>query len=159
MDVLIRNLSRKKTFPAREIRKLTKYVIESLLKGRDFNNPQVSILFVDDGRMRKLNRQFRNVDYTTDVLAFPMWDAGESVRHSDEPTPLGDVVISLEMAQRQAAHAQHSIKKEITLLLIHGFLHLLHYDDEKPQERRQMFAEQNRWLRRFLKEGLFENDE
>ena len=73
--------------------------------------------------MRALNRQYRNKDKPTDVLSFPL---------ADElcPNLLGDVVISIDTAQRQAQRRKHALQEEILTLLIHGILHLVGYDHE-----------------------------
>ncbi len=84
--------------------------------------------------MQTLNRQYRHLNRPTDVLAFPLWEG---------PGPrtalLGDVVISVPMAERQAATYGHSIDKELLQLLIHGILHLVGYDHERGEsEARRM---------------------
>lgn len=99
-------------------------------------NPSVdlSLMLVGDRYMRRLNRQYRGIDRSTDVLAFPMREA---------PGPksplLGDVVIALPTASRQAIAAKHSLDHEVATLLIHGVLHLAGYDHERgPREARRM---------------------
>ena len=155
MEILIRNQSRKKLIPPRELRRLTLRIMRGLLEKQPFQNPEVSILFVDDKKMQDLNSQYRNMDRPTDVLSFPMISEQEPPPTSGEPVPMGDIVISLETASRQAGEAGHSLSKEIALLLVHGYLHLIQYDDREPGERRRMMAEQNRRLRRFEKDGIF----
>jgi probable rRNA maturation factor len=80
----------------------------------------VTIALVSDRRMRALNRQFRGKDYATDVLSFP----------SDERGFLGDIVIALGVARRQAREAGHTAQTELRVLSLHGLLHLLGYDHE-----------------------------
>lgn len=87
---------------------------------------QLSVLLVGDRRMRRLNRRYRGRDYPTDVLAFPMREAG-----GPASPLLGDVVISLPQAIRQAEGDGHSLDLELATLLIHGTLHLLGYDHER----------------------------
>ena len=81
--------------------------------------------------MRNLNRQFRKKNKTTDVLTFPADDSyvdpGQSGR------PLGDVVISVDQAKRQATDEKHSLATEIRYLILHGILHALGYDHETDQ--------------------------
>jgi len=94
----------------------------------------LSVEFVGDHRMRRLNAQYRGRDMTTDVLAFAM-------REGPGPSSplLGDVVISVPQAIRQAAEQGHSIQRELATLLIHGILHLLGYDHERSaSEARRM---------------------
>jgi probable rRNA maturation factor len=88
----------------------------------------LTIAFVSDTKMRELNRQFRGKDSTTDVLSFPYksdeFDFGET------QNALGDVVISLEQARRQAAENNLTLELEISQLILHGILHLCGYDHE-----------------------------
>jgi len=101
-----------------------------ILQSLDCLEKEVSILFVDDAGIQKLNRQYRDIDQPTDVLSFP--------QTGDEPDPLdspllGDVVISTEMAWRQAGEHGLGLEEELLLLLIHGILHLLGYDHERSE--------------------------
>lgn len=97
----------------------------------------------DDAHIRELNRTYRNTDMPTDVLAFPL-SAAEAV--PGEPVPIGDVVISVETAERQAQEHGHELKREIILLLVHGILHLLGYTDDTPSGRRKMTCKQRALL-------------
>ncbi len=117
----------------------------ALLRASGVDNCELSILIVDDSRMRVLNRDFRNRDRATDVLSFPQFDgipgrAGAAARNAP-PLPLGDVVISLETARRQAAAGGLQTAGRLRALLVHGFLHLLGYDHERSlADARRMFA-------------------
>ena len=86
-----------------------------------------SIAFVSDRRMRALNRSFRGLDKTTDVLSFP---AGFDQFANDSVTSLGDIAISVERAEIQAAENGSSLDREIAQLVLHGLLHLCGYDHE-----------------------------
>ncbi len=106
----------------------------------------VSIDFIGDGRMRRLNHRYRGRDTTTDVLAFAMRDAAGP--HSDL---LGDVVISIPTAAKQAVEHGHTVAYELAVLLIHGILHLLGYDHERnAREARRMQHEERKILRAVL---------
>jgi probable rRNA maturation factor len=100
----------------------------------------VSIVIGNDVLVKKLNRQYRGVDSTTDVLSFPVGDIDPDT--SDEY--LGDVVISLPRAQDQAAAEGHPLADELQLLVVHGVLHLLGYDHIKTAEKKQMQAAQDK---------------
>lgn len=89
-------------------------------------NKSVAIAFVSDRKMRELNNQFRGKNSTTDVLSFP-FEADEF--ETDENT-LGDIVISVEQAARQAAENNLDFETEIKQLILHGILHLCGYDHE-----------------------------
>lgn len=95
---------------------------------------ELSVLLCDDATIHELNRDFRGKDRPTDVLAFPM---GGAPAGGDCPALLGDVVISVDTARRQAAQRGRPIADEVTFLLAHGLLHLLGYDHrDRPEERR-----------------------
>ena len=85
---------------------------------------EVSVLFCGDGRMRTLNRRYRGKDRSTDVLSFPAGASGSF---------LGDVVVSIPYAWRQARRRSEPLSREVDRLLVHGFLHLLGYDHETDQ--------------------------
>ncbi|HUI25734.1 MAG TPA: rRNA maturation RNase YbeY [Candidatus Kryptonia bacterium] len=96
----------------------------------------LAISLVDDAEIRRLNRGYRGKDRPTDVLAFAM---REGKRAPGDEAVLGDVVISLDTAARQAANRGASLENEVTTLLIHGILHLLGYDHERsPADARRM---------------------
>jgi len=93
----------------------------------ELQNPEISILLLDDPQIRELNREYRKKDKPTDVLSFPMLDdTDENV----QPQLLGDIVISVETAEKQAQKRKGSLYNELSTLLIHGTLHLLGYDHE-----------------------------
>lgn len=104
-------------------------------------NAQVSVTFVDDAAIHELNREHRGVDRPTDVLSFPQFEADEEIPEG-MPHVLGDLVVSLETARRQAEEYGHSEEREIAFLLVHGFLHLLGYDHETAEEEAEMREEQ-----------------
>lgn len=88
-------------------------------------SPVVSVVVVDDARIRSLNREWRGKDKATDVLSWPMWEIDDPL--GDE---LGDVVISVDTARRQAAARDWDVDDELALLLVHGILHLLGHEDD-----------------------------
>lgn len=103
---------------------------------------EVSIVLVDDVRMQELNRQYRGLDRPTDVMAFSQLE-GDGLQTPGSATVLGDVVISVDTAQRQADENAHSLDEELSLLLIHGTLHLLGYDDETDAGALEMRQREN----------------
>jgi probable rRNA maturation factor len=100
---------------------------ERILSDLGYSESELSILLVDDDEMQRLNREYLFRDRPTNVLAFAMRD-GED-RHLN-PALLGDVVISMETAQREALQRDVTLDEEMALLLVHGILHLLGYDHE-----------------------------
>jgi probable rRNA maturation factor len=95
------------------------FVRDVLRAARAKGIEEVSIAFVNDAAMRRLNRQYRRRDKTTDVLTFP----------GERP----DIVVSLDQARRQAIAGRHSLATEVRYLLLHGVLHALGYDHETDQ--------------------------
>jgi len=106
----------------------------------------LSVVITYDEAMRELNRQFRDVDALTDVLAFGSGEEGDFVTAPGEPAYLGDVVISYPRAVAQAEEYGHSVDRELALLAAHGVLHLLGYDHVDEAERAEMWARQNEIL-------------
>jgi probable rRNA maturation factor len=94
-------------------------------------------------RIQELNRRFRGVDRTTDVISF---------RNAPPPALEGDIAINVHQAAFQAKKMRHPLKREMRLLLIHGILHLLGYTDYEPVPRRRMFKRQNALLRNWEKQ-------
>jgi rRNA maturation RNase YbeY len=100
---------------------------------------QLSLTLCDDPFIHSLNKQWRNVDRPTDVLSFPL----------DDEHLLGDLVISVDTAQRQADERGHEIQDEIRVLMVHGLLHLLGYDHEVDEaEHAEMASAEQRLLRK-----------
>jgi len=106
-------------------------------EGYDGDGVEVSLVFVNDSYMRDLNLQYRGIDGPTDVLSFAMLE-GEPLKGEEEEVILGDVVISLQTAARQAEEYGHSFRREVAYLTIHGILHLLGYDHQDEEGRRIM---------------------
>jgi len=112
---------------------------------------ELSVALVSDAEMQALNRDYRATDRPTDVLAFALREGEGAHLHDDV---LGDVVISLDTAVRQAAARGHAVAAEVRFLLAHGLLHLLGYDHERsPAEARRMFARQRALLRAIERES------
>lgn len=114
-------------------------VCRDVLRTLDEGASELSVALVRDDEMHRLNRDYRGKDRTTDVLAFALRE-GEATEHQ-APGLLGDVVVSVPTAERQAAARGHSLDHELAELLVHGILHLLGYDHERsPADARRMFA-------------------
>ena len=121
MEVLLRNRQRKIKADLAAIR----LVAEKILKALNLPQAELSITLVSDKQIRELNRQYRKLDRPTDVLAFSMREGSFKELN---PFLLGDVIISLETALRQANTLSRSFQQEFNQLLVHGMLHLLGYD-------------------------------
>jgi probable rRNA maturation factor len=115
---------------------------------------EMGLVITDSKTIQKLNRTYRGEDRPTDVLAFHMpHGTGQDSELSFVGPPdginhLGEVVISYPQAVRQAQEQGHSVAQELALLIVHGVLHLLGYNDELPQEKQQMEARANEILKR-----------
>lgn len=151
MNIDVRNKSKTKSITSYRLRKICENTLKNLVEIEKLENPEISVLFVDDPTMKSLNFKYRNVDETTDVLAFPMCD-GRFPRVG--PNVLGDIVISIPTAKQQAEEHKHSLEKEIVILLIHGFLHLLGYDDTTEKLRKKMQAREKELLEILQKRGV-----
>jgi probable rRNA maturation factor len=107
------------------------------LVGRE--GAELSVLLCDDAFIQPLNAQWRGQDVPTDVLSFPQGAC-------PGPDLLGDVVISVETAERQALEQEHTLQVELEVLLIHGLCHLLGYDHVEPGDAENMRIEEDRLL-------------
>jgi probable rRNA maturation factor len=103
---------------------------------------ELSVALVSPLKIKELNNRFRGVNSPTDVLSFLL----------DEKPLSGEIIISPEIAFRQAKEMGHSFEREMTLLLIHGALHLLGYDHEEEAERSEMEKLQDELLNKFVRE-------
>lgn len=139
-----------------EIENIIKKAIELSLKKENFNIPsEVSVTLLDNEGIREVNKEHRNIDSPTDVLSFPLVEMHEGTIISnvgdydlDEDTILlGDILVSLEMAQKQADEYQHSIKRELAFLITHGVYHLLGYDHQDEESEKLMIGKQEEVLK------------
>ncbi len=110
---------------------------------------EVSVTLTDNAAIHEMNREYRSVDRPTDVLSFPLYESDEiramyeTEASDDEPTALGDIVLSLEKAEEQAKEYGHSSERETAFLCVHSVLHLLGYDHELGEEQeKEMFSKQ-----------------
>ncbi len=111
------------------IKKAIKHLIE--IKAVPSGRFEISLLLVNDKKMIDLNRQYRGIDKTTDVLSFPQISEFKNFKQSAQLTSLGDIVINIHQAKRQAKEHAMTFYEELNWLLIHGILHLFGYDHEK----------------------------
>lgn len=100
---------------------------------------EVSLLLVDDAHIHELNQEYRGKDAPTDVLSFALEEGDEpDILGGPEETLLGDIIISLETAARQAGEFGHSLEREVTYLTVHGMLHLLGFNHETETDKAVM---------------------
>ncbi|MCF8720334.1 rRNA maturation RNase YbeY [Nitrospina gracilis] len=127
MPVLVNNDQSANKVDVRWLKKEARRVLKAL----ELEDDELSILLTDDPGIHELNRQYRDKDQPTDVLSFPQDDG--AVNETGDRL-LGDVVISVETADRQARDHHLSLQEELILLLIHGILHLMGYDHETSRK-------------------------
>ena len=125
------------------LRRLIRSAVSAALSYEGFvRDAEVSVTLTDDDAIRELNRSYRQIDRPTDVLSFPLYEKDE-LEAAESPVALGDVVISLERAEKQAAEYGHSPERETAFLTVHSILHLLGYDHETSEaDEADMFARQ-----------------
>ena len=151
LDVVLQNPNH---YPEAGARRLRPWLVR-LLAALAPQAASFGVRFCSDREMRRVNREFRGQDKTTDVLSFP----GEAA--SLEDNHLGDVLISVPVARRQAAaaasagHGGHAVEREIKTLLLHGVLHCLGHDHETDEGQMDRLERRLRriWLREGLREG------
>jgi probable rRNA maturation factor len=135
------------------VRDLSRLVLRET-RGRAFaEHCELSVVLAGDGLVRSLNRDHRGKDRTTDVLSFPLLEGHRLQAGPGEPLVLGDVVLSLPQARRQARGHGRTFRAEAALLLTHGILHLLGYDHGTKAQEKRMFGLQDSLLRKWKAAG------
>ncbi|MBR0541769.1 MAG: rRNA maturation RNase YbeY [Clostridia bacterium] len=131
IKVIISNKQKAVKIPT-GVRMLVRRCCNAVLLQEEFDgSAEISVTFVDNEEIHKLNKQYRNIDRETDVLSFPLGENGEyDINHDTGAKMLGDVVISLPKAVEQAEMYGHTLQREIAFLTVHSVLHLLGYDHE-----------------------------
>ena len=112
-------------------------VARAALEAEGVPTAELGILITDDATIHDLNRRYADEDKATDVLSFSLRE-GEEFVSPDDTERLGEVIISLDTAKRQAEEAGRPLEAEVAYLLVHGILHLLGYDHAEPEEARRM---------------------
>ena len=165
MKISIQSKLKKRYLPLRPLKQLLTTTVQTALKIEGFETPSaVSIVLVENNEIRSINKEFRTKDSITDVLSFPMLqmedgkalEQPEAFDMEDGRLFLGDIVISVPKALEQAQSYGHSPQREMAFLTVHGLLHLLGYDHEKPGQDEVMTAKQERILTEI---GLPRNEE
>lgn len=132
----INNLTRTKV-DAAYLKKVAAAALKKIKRG----NAELSAVFVGERRMRILNWRYRGKNRPTDVLSFSQEDAEMFVKAPEKVVRLGEVVLCASQAKKQAKRAGHSLRKELTVLLIHGILHLGGYDHERSEKEAEKMEE------------------
>jgi probable rRNA maturation factor len=137
-----------------DVHDLLTHALQTAARHESIEGGEVVVSLVDDERIQELNRIYRGKDQPTDVLSFAMMEEGEgepeifleAEAEAAEYEMLGDIIISVPTAMRQAEEYGHSLERELAFLAVHGFLHLIGYDHMTEAEEKEMFGRQEEIL-------------
>jgi len=124
-----------------EYTKIIEKVIKTCFKEENLidKNLYINIILTNPENIRKLNKEYRNIDKETDVLSFPMFEKEELEKLKLEHLEvLGDIIISIDRVKEQAKEYNHSFERELAYMLVHGFYHLMGYDHMEESEKVEM---------------------
>ncbi|HEY0827425.1 MAG TPA: rRNA maturation RNase YbeY [Bacilli bacterium] len=152
------NEQEEQEIPAELVKRLELLLVKAG-EAEEIEEGEVTLSFITDGEMRRLNQTYRGIDKTTDVLSFAMQDTTEDemkIFYSEDNEEdrkamdefLGDILISIPTAMKQSEEYGHSLEREIGFLFIHGFLHLIGYDHQDEGSEKEMFAKQEQILQK-----------
>ncbi|MFQ5587203.1 MAG: rRNA maturation RNase YbeY [Nitrospiria bacterium] len=134
-------LNRQRKYPVDQAQ--VHHWVRQVLLLQKMENGEVTVVFVNNRRIRVYNRDYRQIDRPTDVLSFPM---REGIGGDLHPAFLGDVMISLEMAESDALRYGRDRSGQLLILLIHGILHLLGYDHERSEAEERKMTRRERFI-------------
>ena len=133
--------------------KVIERVLTQCFKEERLENSKLSITITltTPENIRNINREYRNIDKATDVLSFPMFEKDEldkKIENQDFKYEdiLGDIVISIEKVEEQAAEYGHSFERELSYMIVHGFYHLMGYDHIKEEDKKNMRPKEEKIL-------------
>ncbi|MCK2003051.1 rRNA maturation RNase YbeY [[Brevibacterium] frigoritolerans] len=140
-----------------EVTEEAQQLVESILQfaARKENiekDTELSVTFVDNDRIREINKEYRHKDSATDVISFALEEMGEDeveIVGAEMPRMLGDIIISIERTKEQAEEYRHSFDRELGFLALHGFLHLLGFDHMNEEDEKVMFTKQKEILEEY----------
>ena len=120
-------------------------------EGLENSNLLITVTFTTPENIRKINKEYRNIDKATDVLSFPMFERYEiqnmiKKQEFEHEDMLGDLVISVEKVKEQAEEYGHSFERELSYMLVHGFYHLMGYDHIKEEDKKEMRTKEEKIL-------------
>ena len=138
----------------KEYEPIIKKVIEKCFEEEKIQNSKLcmTIILTTPQNIRKVNKEYRNIDKETDVLSFPMFEKEEldkKIENNDfeYEDVLGDIVISIEKVKEQAEEYGHSFERELSYMLVHGFYHLMGYDHIKEEDKKIMRPKEEKILK------------
>lgn len=115
------------------------------------SNMEITITLTTPNNIKRINKEYRNIDKATDVLSFPMFEKDEldkKIKEKDFEYEdiLGDIVISIEKVEEQAKEYGHSFERELSYMIVHGFYHLMGYDHIKEEDKKIMRPKEEKIL-------------
>ena len=138
----------------KEYEPIIKKVIEKCFEEEKIQNSKLcmTIILTTPQNIRKINKEYRNIDKETDVLSFPMFEKDEldkKIENNDfeYEDVLGDIVISIEKVKEQAEEYGHSFERELSYMLVHGFYHLMGYDHIEEEDKKIMRPKEEKILK------------
>ena len=138
----------------KKIEEMLKNVANACLREEGLTNKNIyiSITLTNQEIIRGINKEHRNIDKSTDVLSFPMFEKEEitELKKSKriEPEPLGDIIISIVQVKKQAEEYGHSFERELAYMVVHGFYHLMGHDHMAQKEKLQMREKEEKLLQK-----------
>lgn len=123
-----------------------KKLLEDFCKREKLNTVVFNIIIVDEDKIHEINKEYRGIDKSTDVISFALED-DHTMKEVDGVRILGDIYICIQKVHSQAEEYNHSFKRELTFLAVHGLLHLLGYDHMNKIDEEKMFTKQEEVLK------------
>ena len=146
MKIWIKNRQRRISLSGKRLRALTEQILLKLKRP----DVELGLVLLNDRQIRYLNGKYRGKDSPTDVLSFPLNRGASFKGPLSPPVLLGDVVISVETARRQAREKDQNLYEQVGRLLVHGILHLQGFDHEKARDARRMWRKERELIKDLL---------
>ena len=147
-EIVYKDIKEEPTYEA-----IVKKVFDKCFEEENLQNSKlyITVTFTNSENIRKINKQYRNIDKATDVLSFPLYEKQELDKKIEQQEflhedVLGDVVISIEKVEEQAKEYGHSFERELSYMLVHGFYHLMGYDHIEKEDKNQMREKEEKIL-------------
>lgn len=147
-EIIYQDINKKK-----EYEKTIKKVLTQCFKEENLLNSKlyITITLTNQEGIRKINKEFRNIDKATDVLSFPMFEKDELIQKIEDQDfehedVLGDIIISIEQVEIQSKEYNHSFERELSYMVVHGFYHLMGYDHIKEEDKKMMRPKEEKIL-------------
>ncbi len=147
-EIVYKDIKEEPTYEA-----IVKKVFDKCFEEENLQNSKlyITVTFTNPENIRKINKQYRNIDKATDVLSFPLYEKQELDKKIEQQEflhedVLGDVVISIEKVEEQAKEYGHSFERELSYMLVHGFYHLMGYDHIEEEDKKKMREKEEKIL-------------